>query len=112
MAAAGAGPPFIPYRELNVQNLCEAILFCLRPETAGIANELAARIQRESGIQAAVQSFYRNLPMDKIRCGLLPDRPASWVYKKLKTKQPLFLSKTAAQILISHLRINAKDLEP
>ncbi|GAD97150.1 sterol glucosyltransferase [Paecilomyces variotii No. 5] len=112
VATAGAGPAPIPYRSLNSHNLSEAIRLCLRPEITRAAEAISDKMGQESGVQAAVHSFYRHLPWENMRCNLLPDRPACWVYKKSKTKRTMLLSKAAAQILLSHSRISAKDLRP
>lgn len=109
VAACGAGPKPIPYRALNAANLANAIRFCLRPETVGAAQDMACKIQRESGLTAAVEAFYRKLPWDRMPCQLLPDQPASWVYHG--GGEPIYLSKVAAQILVSSLRVKREDLE-
>ncbi|KAL4782156.1 hypothetical protein BJX76DRAFT_349619 [Aspergillus varians] len=108
VAAAGAGPRPIPQRELNVDNLTEAIHLCLQPETRRAAQNIASGMQHESGVQAAVDSFHRNLPLEQMQCDLLPNQAATWSYKAPRMR----LSKLAAQILTSHLRIDKKSLQP
>lgn len=110
MAAAGAGPKPIPHALLNANNLADAIRFCLQPGTSSAAGTIAEMMQAERGVKTAVESFHRNLPLNKMQCQILPDEPATWVYKKSLTK-PLYLSKTAAQVLIDHLRIESKSLQ-
>ncbi|KAL1874634.1 hypothetical protein Plec18167_005866 [Paecilomyces lecythidis] len=112
VATAGAGPAPIAYKSLNSQNLSEAIRLSLQPEITKAAEAISYKMRQESGVQAAVYSFYRHLPWDNMRCDLLPDLPASWVYKKSKTRRTMLSSKAAAQILVSHSRISAKDLQP
>ena len=110
VAASGAGPQPIPHRSLDANKLADAIRYCLRPGSLSAAENIAITMQTESGVKTAVESFHRNLPLDKMRCHMLPDEPAVWAYKKSLTK-PLQLSKTAAQILIDQLRIEPKCLK-
>ena len=110
VAAAGAGPQPIPHRSLDANKLADAILYCLRPESLSAAENISITMQTETGVKTAVESFHRNLPLDKMRCHMLPDEPAVWTYKKSLTK-PLQLSKTAAQILVDQLRIEPKSLK-
>ncbi|EYE98736.1 putative sterol glucosyltransferase [Aspergillus ruber CBS 135680] len=110
VAAAGAGPKPIKHTLLNANNLADAIRLCMRPETSTAAGNIANMMQAECGVQTAVESFHRNLPWDMMQCQILPDEPATWIYEKSLSK-PLFLSKTAAQVLADHLRLDSKDLQ-
>jgi hypothetical protein len=92
-----------------VENLAKAFQFCLRPETKHAAQEIAEKMRYESGVQAAVASFHRNLPVEEMQCGLLPDRAATWVCKT--PSGPVRLSKVAAQVLVEHLRVDKKKLQ-
>ncbi|KAL2821330.1 hypothetical protein BDW59DRAFT_164212 [Aspergillus cavernicola] len=107
IAASSSGPKPIPYREVTSDNLADAIRFCLKPETLRAAQDIASRMQYESGVATAVDSFHRNLPIDRMKCELLPNRPATWICKS----PPVRLSKLAAQILVEHLRIDKKSLQ-
>ncbi|KAH8653737.1 sterol glucosyltransferase [Xylariales sp. PMI_506] len=104
VAAAGAGPDPIQHRALNSENLTEAVRFCLRPEALAAAKEIAEKMQRESGVRRAVQSFHAQLPMTRLRCDLLPDQPAVWRYRS--RRQNLKLSKLACEVLKEHLIIS------
>ena len=73
VAAAGAGPEPIPQKQLNAQNLSEAIQFCLTSEAATAAAKIAIRMKRESGVTTAVRSFHANLPLESLRCDILGD---------------------------------------
>ncbi|KAL4973118.1 hypothetical protein BDW66DRAFT_162365 [Aspergillus desertorum] len=84
VAASGAGPKPIPYRDVTASNLAEAIGFCLQSQSRHAAQKIASRMQYEDGVKAAVDSFHRNLPLDKL----------------------------AAQILVGHLRVDRKALQP
>lgn len=109
IAASGAGPEPIPQKSLTAENLAEAIQYCLTPQAKEAAKDISNKMQYEAGVKAAVESFHRNLPLDRMRCQVIPDQPASWIYKK--SAKPVFLSKLAAQILLDHLRIESKNLQ-
>lgn len=108
VARSGAGPRPIPYASLNAENLAEAIAFSLRPTTAESARGIALKMQHESGVAAAVRSFHRHLPLDRMRCSLIPNQPAMWIHKR--SKKSLKLSKVAVQLLIDNGKLNAKEL--
>lgn len=106
VAAAGAGPFPIPHKTLDSKSLSEGISYCLTPEAMAAARNISSQMAEESGVQAAVQSFHANLPLEKIQCDLIPQLPASWRYNKT----PMKFSKLAAQILIDNALINPRDL--
>ncbi|KAJ5650555.1 uncharacterized protein N7484_004278 [Penicillium longicatenatum] len=109
VANAGAGPRPIPHKALTIQNLTEAIKFCLTPEATVAAQELARKMQTECGVDEAVKSFHRNLPLERMRCMIIPDQVAVWNYKK--NKRSLNLSKMAVQTLIEYSRIDTENLQ-
>lgn len=111
VASCGLGPRPIPYRSVTSDNLAEAIRFCLQPEAQSAAHNVAKQMSHENGIAAAVASFHRNLPVAKMQCDVHPSAPAAWRFKK-SSKQPLRLSKLAAEVLIDHRRLKQSDLEP
>ncbi|KAF2015140.1 glycosyltransferase family 1 protein [Aaosphaeria arxii CBS 175.79] len=106
IAAAGAGPHPIPHKSLTASNLAEAISYCLTPEATSAAQNIASQMASEDGVKAAVQSFHANLPLERLQCDILPDQPASWLYKHASIR----LSKQAAQILIESAIIDARDI--
>jgi hypothetical protein len=109
VAKAGAGPEPIPNAMLDPQNLAEAIQFCLTPEAEAAAQEIALKMKTESGVVNAVNSFHRNLPLQRMRCSIIPGQPAAWAYTQ--TKQSLTLSKAAMNILVEHKRIDTKHIK-
>lgn len=109
VSKAGAGPDPIPHASLNPDNLAAAIKFCVTPEAASAALEISIKMQSETGVAAAVDSFHRNLPLDRMRCSIIPNQVAVWTYGS--KKESLNLSKTAVSILIEHNRIDAKQLK-
>ncbi|KAM0568338.1 hypothetical protein ACHAP9_005430 [Verticillium nonalfalfae] len=110
VAKAGAGPLPIHHKSLTATNLAEAIRFCLSSQAAAAAESIATQMQAEVGVQAAARSFHQQLPLEKIRCDLIPTEPAVWSYTK--TKRPLKLSKLAAEMMLSDSSMNVKHLKP
>ncbi|RAH68605.1 putative sterol glucosyltransferase [Aspergillus aculeatinus CBS 121060] len=108
VARAGAGARPIPYSRLDSKNLADAIRLCLTPEAAAAAQQIATKMRAESGVTAAVQSFHRHLPLERMRCHVMPNHAAVW--KCVKSKRKIYLSKPAAQILIEKSMIDAKDI--
>lgn len=108
VAAAGAGPKPIPQKSLNSENLTEAITFCLTPEASVAADGIASKMKSEAGVAQAVKSFHTNLPLDRLRCDILPDQVAVWTCK-IKGRH-LKLSKIAAEVLIDHAKLERKRL--
>jgi hypothetical protein len=71
---------------------------------------MGQRMQQEDGVKQAVNSFYANLPWEKMQCDILPEFPASWTYKKGGRR--LKLSKAAAAILTEgDCRMKRSDLK-
>ncbi|KAJ5766000.1 uncharacterized protein N7511_003616 [Penicillium nucicola] len=108
VAAAGAGPEPIPYKSLTVQRLADAISYCFTPHAVSVAQSIADRIQQESGVRAAVDSFYAHLPQKMMQCDLIPGQVAVWKLKK--GNQTLKLSNCAAFALNSQGRFQKKHL--
>ncbi|KAF2829543.1 UDP-Glycosyltransferase/glycogen phosphorylase [Ophiobolus disseminans] len=106
IATAGAGPKPMHHTLLTCENLTEAIAFCLMPDAREAAHTISSRIASERGIEAAVQSFHANLPLETMQCALLPNALATWTYKKT----PIKMSKVAAQVLIDNDIILSADL--
>lgn len=109
VANAGAGPQPIPYSSLTSRNLTDAIVYALTPEVAIAAQKMSESMKAESGVQAAVQHFHSNLPVEPQRCDLFPELPASWSYKG-KGHQVL-LSKKAERILTGANKLERSKLK-
>ena len=110
VASVGAGSAPIPQKELNASALVEALHYCLSPEAASAARQIADQMRVESGVDRAVQSFHRNLPLQEMVCDALPEYTATWQCRK---KGRVFkLSDVAAAILVASKTLKAKDLEP
>ena len=104
IANAKAGPPPIPHKEINENNLADALKFCLTAEAANAAKSIAGKMQDENGVACAVASFHRQLPRERMGCEVLPRHAAVWLYTK--GKRPMRLSSLAAE----HLCL-ARDLK-
>lgn len=109
VAIAEAGPKPIPQKQLTIQNLADAIRFCLSEKAQSAAERMAARMKTESGVQDAAGSFHAMLPTDAMRCDLIDDEAACWTYKH--SRKRLKLSKLAAEILILNSVILPDQLE-
>ena len=109
VAAAGAGPRLIAYKALNVPKLSAAIRTCLAPETANAAKSIAARMRHENGVKEAAQSFHRNLPIETMKCDIMEDENAIWLWNK--KGKVIKMSDRAAFLLLRSKKINATDLE-
>ena len=110
VAAAGAGPKPIPQKQVSVDRLVDAIRFCQSDEARKAAAALSAQIKREDGVQAAVRSFHASLPLEKLKCDFLPERPACW-HMRLGG-QRFKMSRTAAEILIRDSGLTPENLKP
>lgn len=109
VAVAGAGPKPIRSKDINSQNLREAITFCLSPEVAEAAAKLAQSMHADSGVKSAMASFHRHLQSEHLSCDLAPEHSAVWVYTK--SKRTFKLSSICAEVLIDHQRIDRKHLK-
>ena len=109
IAGAGVGPGPIPPSRLTVEALAEAIQFCLQGHVREAAQAIAERMQHETGVQAAVESFHRNLDINAMRCDVLPDQAAVWSCKSGKKR--VKISKLAAEAIIAKRPSFAKQLK-
>ena len=96
VARAGAGPKPIPYKQLTSQRLSSAIVEALQPKVTHRALELGSKINAEGGVDSGASSFYSQLPLERMRCFLLQDRPAVWKV----AKSDIHLSAAAAGVLM------------
>ncbi|GJC78427.1 sterol 3-beta-glucosyltransferase UGT80B1 [Colletotrichum liriopes] len=113
VAQAGAGPAPIPQKELDVGTLVEAIRFCLSPAANHAVQAVAETMRQEQGVNTAVQSFHRSIPLDVMCCDLLPDQPAAWTFEKpSKTgRKRLRLSNQAVSCLLNAKKLKSADLK-
>lgn len=108
VANAGAGPRPIPHRKLNAENLAEAIRYCLSPQAVTAAQGIAAKMEAEQGVKAAADSWWKQLPVKRMQCDLVPSQPAVWNFTK--SKRPIKLSNIAAEVLMTKDMVQVKQL--
>jgi sterol 3beta-glucosyltransferase len=77
IADAGAGPEPIPITALNATALTAAFDACRRPQVRERAQALGARLREIDGAELVVQSVYRWLPVEAMRCATHLDRLAT-----------------------------------
>lgn len=110
VATAGAGPDPIPQKDITIENLTEAIRYCLTPEALTAAGRIAASIQSENGVQQAVRSFHEHILSYNVRCDIFPDRPAVWLYKS--KRKLVKMSKIAGEALMDASLVTKRQLKP
>ena len=109
VATAGAGLDLIPFKSLTAQKLADAITYSHTPRAIAVAQSIADKINQESGVRAAVDSFHAHLPQARMQCDLISGEAAVWKLKK--GKRVLKLSNTAALILKRQGRFQEKYLK-
>ncbi|KAJ5183811.1 hypothetical protein N7492_001427 [Penicillium capsulatum] len=106
VARAGAGPVPIPHKQLTVDKLSDAIDTALKSETQARAQEIAKKMQKESGVREGVRSFHRQLSKESLGCAVCPSRPAVWHLKRTE----IGLSAFAAAVLVEIGSVKPDDL--
>ncbi|KEQ93670.1 glycosyltransferase family 1 protein [Aureobasidium subglaciale EXF-2481] len=109
IASAGAGPEPLAPRDMTGITLAEAIRFLIRDETKAAAMAIAQRMESEEGVRAAVDSFHRHLPVEMMKCDLIPDQPAAWIVKS--GRKQIKMSKMAVEVITSQRSGLRKDLK-
>jgi hypothetical protein len=108
-AAAGAGPAPIPQKNFTADTLSNAIKYCLSSEAAAAAEAIARKMQAESGVKNAAESFHQHLPGKRMACALMPHLPATFRFKK--GNDDIQLSSLAAELICQVSPKNAKYLQ-
>lgn len=103
---SGAGPKAVPYKDLTADKLVAAIRKALEQPTRDRASEIGEQMRHESGVESAVHSFHRHLDIEKLRCAVVPTKPAVWRIRHSRTK----LSAVAAAVLLEMDLIKPHDL--
>jgi hypothetical protein len=109
VAAVGAGPNPIPHKELSVDILAQGIRYCLTEQATTAASTIAIKMGSEIGVQAAVSSFHRHLPLELLACDICPGQTAVWSYSTGDRK--IKVSKLAAAQLIAQGLLDPKQLK-
>jgi len=83
---AGVGVAPCPIKLLSVEILTNAFKTLLRDDIVLNAKSMQMKMQSDNGVEAAVASFYRKLPLKDMRCALFSDHIATkWlVYDQLR----------------------------
>ncbi|GKT50517.1 sterol 3-beta-glucosyltransferase UGT80B1 [Colletotrichum spaethianum] len=110
VASIGAGSKPIQHKTLSTDKLVDALRYCLSDQAHRAAEEVALKMRIENGVDSAVQSLHRNLPVDALICDVLPQLPATWLYKR--KGRVVKLSDQAAATLLSEKMIKKSELEP
>lgn len=72
-------------------------------------------MRRENGVETAVASLHRHLPIDELCCDLLPELAARWAFlpKSKKARKPVIkLSDEALRVLIEAKKLTMSNVEP
>lgn len=109
VASAGAGPPPLSITGINAAAFVSAFETLLAPATLEAAAMISQKMSRENGVQEAVNSFHRHLPVKKLACDFIPSSPAVWQVKK--GERTFKLSYESAKILIVNRRVDAGKLK-
>ncbi|KAF7519286.1 hypothetical protein PCG10_010148 [Penicillium crustosum] len=72
---AGLGPSPLRENALSTETLVEAFQYCRRRDIKQVASRIGERILEENGTTNAVQSFYRHLQWEKVRCSDINTEP-------------------------------------
>ena len=104
VAQAGAGPQPIPHKQLTADRLAEAIELCLRPESLERAKTLARKVAAEGGRDLGAQFFHQNLEVDRLRCALVPSRPAVWRVRRTQVRLSAFAACTLVDVKVLDFR--------
>ncbi|GKT67234.1 hypothetical protein ColTof3_14573 [Colletotrichum tofieldiae] len=110
VASVGAGSKPIQHKTLSVDKLVNALQYCFSNEAQSAAQQVAMRMRVEKGVDSAVQSLHRNLPVEALTCDALPQFTATWLCKKKGYVAKL--SDEAAAVLLAENRLKKSDIEP
>jgi sterol 3beta-glucosyltransferase len=109
VANAGAGPRPISQSDLTVDKLIEGIKFVMSSSAIQSAQAIAQKMRQESGVDSAVDSFYRWLPLEEMQCQILSSHTARWLLTAGKTR--IRLSDAAVAALLVEKRIKLDKLK-
>ena len=103
---AGAGPAAVRYKDLTAEKLADQLRKVLQPEVRERAEELAAKIAKDTGAQTAAKQFHATPQMQNLGCFLLPDHVA--VYRVKRTN--IRLCPLAVAILLANSKLRPGGL--
>ncbi|OQD60735.1 hypothetical protein PENPOL_c021G04252 [Penicillium polonicum] len=105
---AGLGPSPLREKALSTETLVEAFQHCLRRDVKQVASRIGGMIQEENGTANAVQSFYRHLQWEKVRCSDIKAEP---VVYRMQLK-PSIKSKVETDWVVTSTRGGGSPVEP
>ncbi|KAJ5413176.1 hypothetical protein N7465_005481 [Penicillium sp. CMV-2018d] len=105
---AGLGPCPLREKALSTETLVEAFQHCLRRDVKQVASRIGRMIQEENGTANAVQSFYRHLQWEKVRCSDIKTEP---VVYRMQLK-PSIRSKVETDGVVISTKGGGSPVEP
>ncbi|KAJ0366933.1 hypothetical protein COL154_003440 [Colletotrichum chrysophilum] len=66
-------------------------------------------MEKENGVQSAVDSFHKHLPQPKMQCDFFPDQPAALMYGR--GKKQVKMCRPVASILVKNGKVERKQLK-
>ncbi|KAJ5969658.1 hypothetical protein N7501_005906 [Penicillium viridicatum] len=105
---AGLGPSPLRETALSSETLVEAFQYCLRQDVKQVASRIGRMIQEENSTANAVQSFYRHLQWEKVRCSDIKTEP---VVYRMQLK-PSIRSKVETGWVVISTRGGRSPVEP
>ncbi|TMW59527.1 hypothetical protein Poli38472_004596 [Pythium oligandrum] len=103
---AGVGVEPCPIGELTVEKLCAAFVQLMDPQVRERAIVLAEVMSREDGVEEAVQSFYRHLPLKHMTCHVCHGQAAT----KWSTKDKIKICGECELVISSRPGNTASDI--
>ncbi|CAF0720541.1 unnamed protein product [Adineta ricciae] len=103
---SGAGPPPIPGKRLNTEELTVAFKIVHQADAREAAEKLRVAFAHENGCQVAVDFFHSNLPLKKMRSDLEPSFAACFYLKDYDLR----ISRPVAQVLVAAGAIEESQL--
>ncbi|KAJ5607135.1 hypothetical protein N7537_003754 [Penicillium hordei] len=104
----GLGPSPLREQALSSETLVEAFQYCLRRDVKQVASRIGERTHEENGTANAVQSFYRHLQWEKVRCSDINTEP---VVYRMQLK-PSIRSKVETDGVVISTREGGSPVEP
>lgn len=103
---ANAGPEPVPFKNLTVETLADAITQALQPDIQASVLKMSETIASEHGSEEAVASFSKSLDYDRMRCLICPEKVAVWRVKNTNLR----LSSLAATVLADYGILKLHDM--
>ena len=102
------GPSPLCGETLETEDLVKAIEFISQQRVKNIAQETSGVIQNENGCEAALRSFHKQLPLERMRSQLESTCAASCFVRRFNLK----ISWSVAQVLLDAEELTNEDLIP